>query len=55
MENKYAKESNKQVIDKERLVDYDYKTDFKFEVVKVENKDHENELEIGRASCRERV
>ena len=45
MENKYAKESNKQVIDKERLVDYDYKTDFKFEVVKVENKDHENELE----------
>ena len=27
------------MIGKERLVDYDYKTDFKFEVVKVENKD----------------
>ncbi|WP_243269642.1 formate dehydrogenase accessory sulfurtransferase FdhD [Clostridium sp. 1001270J_160509_D11] len=45
MENKYSKEGNQQVKQKERLVNYDYKTDFKFEVVKVENKNHTEELE----------
>mgnify|MGYP000555847906 FL=1 len=45
MENKYSKEVNQQVKQKERLVNYDYKTDFKFEVVKVENKNHTEELE----------
>ena len=45
MENKYSKEGNQQVKQKERLVNYDYKTDFKFEVVKVESKNHTEELE----------
>jgi len=45
MENKYSKEGNQQVKQKERLVNYDYKTNFKFEVVKVENKNHTEELE----------
>lgn len=45
MENKYSKEGNQQVKQKERLVNYDYKTNFKFEVVKVESKNHTEELE----------
>ncbi|MBU5335026.1 formate dehydrogenase accessory sulfurtransferase FdhD [Intestinibacter bartlettii] len=45
MENKYAKEAQQEVTEKERLVNYDYKTNFQFEVVKVENKEHSNELE----------
>ena len=43
--NNKHKEVNQQVKQKERLVNYDYKTDFKFEVVKVENKNHTEELE----------
>ncbi|WP_455543971.1 formate dehydrogenase accessory sulfurtransferase FdhD [Intestinibacter sp.] len=45
MENKYDKEMGQETTDKERLIDYDYKTNFKFEVVKVDNKDYANELE----------
>ena len=46
MENKYAKEAQQESTEKERLVNYEYKTNFKFEVVKVDKKEHSNELEI---------
>ena len=45
MENKYAKEAQQESTEKERLVNYEYKTNFKFEVVKVDKKEHSNELE----------
>ena len=38
MENKYAKEAQQESTEKERLVNYEYKTNFKFEVVKVDKK-----------------
>ena len=45
MENKYAKDIKQDKNKEERLVDYDYKTNFRFEVVKVKEKDHKEELE----------
>lgn len=45
MENKYIKDGQQEPTNKERLVDYEYKTNFKFEVVKVDKKEHSNELE----------
>ena len=45
MENKYAKEAQQESTEKGRLVNYEYKTNFKFEVVKVDKKEHSNELE----------
>ena len=45
MENKYSKEAQQESTEKERLVNYEYKTNFKFEVVKVDKKEHSNELE----------
>lgn len=45
MENKYIKDAQGEPTNKERLVNYEYKTDFKFEVVKVDKKEYVNELE----------
>ena len=45
MENKYVKDSKQDKNEKERLVNYDYKTNFTFEVVKVKEKEHAEEPE----------
>ena len=45
MENKYAKDVEQDKNREERLVDYDYKTNFKFQVVKVKEKNHKEEIE----------
>ena len=44
MENKYAKDVEQDKNREERLVDYDYKTNFKFQVVKVKEKNHKDQL-----------
>lgn len=45
MENKYSKKAQEHKNEKEKLVNYDYKTSFNFEVTKVKEKNHSQELE----------